>query len=56
MRYTHSLPPTPSFEGKGLFGYTFGPLQQKDVDVYYVSRRDGSKRGGADCQAIQPME
>jgi SAM-dependent methyltransferase len=36
MPYTHSLPPTPSFDGKGLFGYTFGPLQQKDVDVYYV--------------------
>jgi mannose-6-phosphate isomerase-like protein (cupin superfamily)/SAM-dependent methyltransferase len=26
----------PSFDGKGLFGYTFGPLQRKDVDVYYV--------------------
>ena len=36
MRYTHSLPAVPSFDGKGLFGYTFGPLQQKDVDVYYV--------------------
>ena len=36
MRYTHSLPPRPSFEGKGLLGYTFGPLQQKDLDVYYV--------------------
>ena len=36
MTYTHSLPTVPSFDGKGLFGYTFGPLQQKDVDVYYV--------------------
>jgi SAM-dependent methyltransferase/mannose-6-phosphate isomerase-like protein (cupin superfamily) len=36
MRYTHSLPTVPSFEGKGLFGYTFGPLQRKGVDVYYV--------------------
>jgi mannose-6-phosphate isomerase-like protein (cupin superfamily)/SAM-dependent methyltransferase len=36
MAYTHSLPTTTSFEGKGLFGYTFGPLQKKDVDVYYV--------------------
>ncbi len=34
--YTHSLPPAPSFDGKGLFGYSFGPLQKKDVDVYYV--------------------
>jgi hypothetical protein len=36
MTYTHSLPTITSFDGKGLFGYTFGPLQQKDVDVYYV--------------------
>ena len=36
MRYTHSLPPVPSFDGRGLSGYTFGPLQQKDLDVYYV--------------------
>ena len=36
MRYTHSLPPIRSFDGKGLFGYTFGPLKQKDVDVYYI--------------------
>src|SRR5271166_5523838 len=36
MRYTHSLPPIPSFDGRGLFGYTFGPLQQKDLDIYYV--------------------
>ena len=36
MAYIHSLPTTSSFDGKGLFGYTFGPLQKKDVDVYYV--------------------
>jgi SAM-dependent methyltransferase len=36
MAYIHSLPPIPSFDGKGLFGYTFGSLQQKDVDVYYI--------------------
>jgi SAM-dependent methyltransferase/mannose-6-phosphate isomerase-like protein (cupin superfamily) len=36
MRYTHSLPTARSFDGKGLFGYSFGPLQKKDVDVYYV--------------------
>ncbi len=41
MRYTHSLPATPSFEGKGLIGYTFGPLQQKDLDVYYVKVHGG---------------
>ena len=36
MTYTYSLPTTPSFDGKGLFGYEFGPLQQKGVDIYYV--------------------
>jgi mannose-6-phosphate isomerase-like protein (cupin superfamily)/SAM-dependent methyltransferase len=36
MRYTHSLPPIPSFDGTGLFGYTFGPLQQKDLEIYYI--------------------
>ena len=36
MAYTHSLPAIRSFYGKGLLGYTFGPLQKKDVDVYYV--------------------
>ena len=41
MRYTHSLPPIPSFDGKGLFGYTFGPLQQKDLEVYYIEVEKG---------------
>jgi SAM-dependent methyltransferase/mannose-6-phosphate isomerase-like protein (cupin superfamily) len=36
MTFLHSLPTDPSFDGKGLFGYTFGPLQKKDVEVYYV--------------------
>jgi mannose-6-phosphate isomerase-like protein (cupin superfamily)/SAM-dependent methyltransferase len=40
MRYTHSFPSIRSFDGKGLFGYTFGPLQQ-DVDVYYVEVNGG---------------
>jgi SAM-dependent methyltransferase/mannose-6-phosphate isomerase-like protein (cupin superfamily) len=41
MRYTHSLPPLPSFDGKGLFGYTFGPLQQRDLEIYYVEVEKG---------------
>ena len=41
MRYTYSLPPSISFDGKGLFGYTFGPLNQKDVDVYYIEVEKG---------------
>jgi hypothetical protein len=32
MGYTHSLPDTVSFAGKGLSGYTF-PLNQKDIEV-----------------------
>src|ERR1700677_3863439 len=41
MTYTHSLPSLPSFEGKGLFGYTFGPLQQKDIEIYYIDVEGG---------------
>ena len=41
MRYVHSLPPLPSFNGKGLFGYTFGPLQQKDLEIYYIEADKG---------------
>lgn len=41
MRYTHSLPPLPSFDGKGLFGYTFGPLQQKDLEIHYIEVERG---------------
>ena len=41
MRYTYSLPTLPSFDGKGLFGYTFGPLQQKDLEIYYIEVEKG---------------
>jgi mannose-6-phosphate isomerase-like protein (cupin superfamily)/SAM-dependent methyltransferase len=41
MRYTHSLPPIPSFDVKGLAGYTFGPLQQKDLEIYYIEVEKG---------------
>lgn len=41
MRYTHSLPAIPSFDDKGLFGYTFGPLQQKDLEIYYIEAEKG---------------
>jgi chemotaxis methyl-accepting protein methylase len=36
MHYVHSRPAAPSFKGKGLLGYMFGPLMQKDLDVFYV--------------------
>jgi mannose-6-phosphate isomerase-like protein (cupin superfamily)/SAM-dependent methyltransferase len=41
MRYTHSLPPLSSFDGKGVLGYTFGPLQQKDLEIYYIEVEKG---------------
>ena len=41
MRYTHSLASMPSFEGKGLSGYTFGPLKQKDLEIYYIDVEKG---------------
>ena len=41
MRYIYSLPTSISFDGKGLFGYTFGPLNQKDVDIYYIEVEKG---------------
>lgn len=39
--YIYSLPTTASFTGKGLLGYTFGPLKQKDLEVYYVEVEKG---------------
>jgi chemotaxis methyl-accepting protein methylase/mannose-6-phosphate isomerase-like protein (cupin superfamily) len=41
MHYIHSPPTLPSFDGKGLFGYTFGPLQQKDLEIYYIEVEKG---------------
>jgi chemotaxis methyl-accepting protein methylase len=36
MQYIHHLPAAPAFKGRGLLGYNFGSLAQKDLDVYYV--------------------
>jgi len=41
MPYTYSLPTSVSFTGKGLLGYTFGPLNQKDLEIYYVEVEKG---------------
>jgi SAM-dependent methyltransferase/mannose-6-phosphate isomerase-like protein (cupin superfamily) len=41
MKYVHSLPDLPSFEGKGVFGYTFGPLNQKDFELLYIDVERG---------------
>jgi len=36
MPYIYSLPPLTAFDGRGLFGYSFGPLKQNDVDISYI--------------------
>jgi SAM-dependent methyltransferase len=41
MPYIYSLPTSASFTGKGLLGYTFGPLNQKDLEIYYVEVEKG---------------
>jgi len=41
MGYTYKLPTVASFTGKGLLGHAFGPLNQKDLEIYYVSVEKG---------------
>jgi chemotaxis methyl-accepting protein methylase len=41
MPYIYSLPRLTAFDGRGLFGYSFGPLKQKDVDVSYIDVEKG---------------
>jgi SAM-dependent methyltransferase len=41
MHYVYSLPTAASFTGKGLLGYTFGPLNQKDIEIYYIEVEKG---------------
>jgi SAM-dependent methyltransferase len=41
MAYVHSLPTAASFTGKGLLGYAFTLLHQKDLDVYYIEVEKG---------------
>ena len=41
MNYTHSLPSSLAFEGKGLFGYSFGPLAERDLEIYYIEVEGG---------------
>jgi SAM-dependent methyltransferase/mannose-6-phosphate isomerase-like protein (cupin superfamily) len=40
-RYLYSLPTLTSFEGKGLRGYNFGPLKQRNLDIYYIEVEKG---------------
>jgi chemotaxis methyl-accepting protein methylase len=41
MPYIYSPPTTASFTGKGLLGYAFGPLNQKDLEIYYIEVEKG---------------
>jgi chemotaxis methyl-accepting protein methylase len=41
MAHVYSLPLKPAFTFEGLVGYEFGPLGQKDVNVYYLDVRHG---------------
>ena len=39
--YINLLPTSVSFTGKGLLGYTFGPLKRKDLEVHYIEVEKG---------------
>jgi len=41
MSYTYTLPTTTAFTGTGLEGYSFGPLHQNDIDIYYIESEKG---------------
>ena len=41
MTYVHTLPTSTSFTGKGLLGYTFGPLNNKKLELYYIQVHKG---------------
>ncbi len=41
MPYIYTLPAVESFRGKGLFGYSFGALEQKDLEVLYIESEKG---------------
>jgi len=40
MPYTYSRPTSVAFTGKGLFGYSFGPLHQ-NLNIYYIQSEKG---------------
>jgi chemotaxis methyl-accepting protein methylase len=41
MPYVYTLPEWFSFQGEGFFGYSFGPMKQKDLEVLYVESEKG---------------
>ncbi|MGB8887746.1 MAG: hypothetical protein WCC87_13545 [Candidatus Korobacteraceae bacterium] len=41
MSYIYTVPQSTSFTATGLQGYSFGPLRQKDLDIYYIESEKG---------------
>lgn len=41
MPYLYKLPASVSFRGKGLFGYSFGQLRHKDLEVLHITSETG---------------
>ena len=41
MPYVYTLPESLSFQGEGFFGYSFGRIKQKDLEVLYVESEKG---------------
>lgn len=41
MGYVYSLPTEMAFDTKGIFGYSFGPLNQKRLEIYYILSNKG---------------
>jgi mannose-6-phosphate isomerase-like protein (cupin superfamily)/SAM-dependent methyltransferase len=41
MDYIHSLPSSASFTANGLLGYTYGSLNDKDLEIYHIEVEKG---------------
>jgi chemotaxis methyl-accepting protein methylase len=41
MPHIYTLPASLAFRGKGLFGYSFGPLNERGVEVLYIESETG---------------
>jgi chemotaxis methyl-accepting protein methylase/mannose-6-phosphate isomerase-like protein (cupin superfamily) len=41
MPFVYRLPESFAFQGEGFFGYSFGPMKQKDLEVLYVESEKG---------------
>lgn len=41
MPYVYKLPESLSFQGEGFYGYSFGHIKQKDLEILYVESEKG---------------